>query len=196
MTPPILMMDFENTNQAQADCCQMLGNVQYFSHCPMEDKKVSTKPDTKTNQSATEPSIMHSFKDSKSASPTKTLGIFIIIALVGVGTGFALAKYSSKTGNNIPLLPTKNSAVSGKTYGSSDTKTFKDTTEGVLKEGGIDGEGQFHLVRPGGDSQNVYMTSSTVDLSQFIGKKIKIWGETQTAQTAGWLMDVGRVEVL
>ena len=27
------------------------------------------------------------------------------------------------------------------------------------------------------------------------GKKIKVWGQTQTAQYAGWLMDVGRVEV-
>jgi len=38
-------------------------------------------------------------------------------------------------------------------YGSNDTKTFKDTAEGTLKEGGIDGEGAFHLERPGGDSQ-------------------------------------------
>ena len=75
-------------------------------------------------------------------------------------------------------------------------KTFKDIAEGILKGGGINGEGQFHLVRPGGESQNVYLTSSAVDLSKFIARKIKVWGETQTAQHAGWLMDVGRVEVL
>jgi hypothetical protein len=85
---------------------------------------------------------------------------------------------------------------SGKTYGSDDLKTYKDSTEGVLKEGGIEGEGQFHLERPGGESQNVYMTSSTVDLSLFLNKKIKVWGATQTAQKAGWLMDVGRVQAL
>ena len=76
------------------------------------------------------------------------------------------------------------------------TKTFKDTTTGTLKNGGINGEGQYHLVRPGGDSQNVYLTSSSVDLSKFIDRKIKVWGQTQTAQYAGWLMDVGRVEVV
>ena len=40
------------------------------------------------------------------------------------------------------------------------------------------------------------MTSSVVDLSQFVDRKVKVWGSTQTAQVAGWLMDVGRVEVL
>ena len=75
-------------------------------------------------------------------------------------------------------------------------KNFKDQAEGVLKKGGIEGEGSHHLERPGGDSQNVYLTSSTVDLSQFENKKVRVHGETSTAQTAGWLMDVGLVEVL
>ena len=64
-----------------------------------------------------------------------------------------------------------------------------------MKNGGTEGEGQYHLVRPGGDSQNVYLTSSSVDLSQFMNQKIKVWGQTQTAQHAGWLMDVGKVQV-
>ena len=78
------------------------------------------------------------------------------------------------------------------------TETLKEgpKTTGTLKEGGIQGEGQFHLVRPGGVSQNVYLTSSSVDLSKFVGKKIKVWGETEKAQYAGWLMDAGRVEVI
>jgi hypothetical protein len=84
----------------------------------------------------------------------------------------------------------------GTVVGSNDTTTFKDTASGTLANGGIDGEGQFHLVRPGGDSQNVYLVSSIVDLSKFVGKNIKVWGQTQAAQYAGWLMDVGRVEVL
>ena len=84
----------------------------------------------------------------------------------------------------------------GMVVGSTDTKTFKDTATGKLQAGGIDGEGQYHLVRPGGDSQNVYLTSSIIDLSQFIGHTIKVYGQTQAAQHAGWLMDVGRVEVV
>ncbi len=52
------------------------------------------------------------------------------------------------------------------------------------------------MVRPGGDSQNVYLTSSIIDLSRFVKKKVKVWGETHAAQHVGWLMDVGRLEVL
>jgi hypothetical protein len=157
----------------------------------MENQKANTS----TNQQ--KPSIMHSFKEAGSIVPMKkALVIVILLSVLGAGTGYALSRYSSSTGNDVPILPKKNTVATGQTFGSDDTETFKDTAEGVLKEGGIDGEGQYHLERPGGESQNVYMTSSTVDLSKFKGKKIKVWGQTQAAQKAGWLMDVGRVEVL
>ena len=78
----------------------------------------------------------------------------------------------------------------------ADEKSFTDSAEGSLTAGGIDGEGSHHLVRPGGDSQNVYLTSSIIDLDQFVGHSVKIWGETFQAQQAGWLMDVGRLQVL
>lgn len=124
----------------------------------------------------------------------KILAVYLIIVAIGIGTGFFLSK--GNVASTVPG-PTDSSSVSkGSTYGSGDLKTFKDTVEGELAEGGIEGEGQFHLVRSGGESQNVYLTSSTLDLSLFVGKKIKVWGATQTAQYAGWLMDVGRVEVL
>ena len=38
--------------------------------------------------------------------------------------------------------------------------------------------------------------SGDQEMLDYIDKKIKVWGQTQTAQYAGWLMDVGRVEVL
>ena len=117
--------------------------------------------------------------------------------MLGVGTGFGLSKFTEQTGTSIvPAMLNPNAPQIGKTYGSGDESTFKDTAEGVFLEGGIEGEGQYHLERPGGDSQHVYMTSSLVDLSQFLGKKVKVWGETQKAQKAGWLMDVGKVQVL
>lgn len=144
------------------------------------------------------PAVMHSFKDTKSPSARqKTAVLFLVVIGLGIGTGYALAQMNSSStpGDKISLLP-KSETQKGNIVGSDDTETFKDEAEGELKEGGIEGEGQYHLVRPGGESQNVYMTSSTVDLSKFVGKKIKVWGQTQTAQTAGWLMDVGRIEVL
>ncbi|HVF69349.1 MAG TPA: hypothetical protein VNA13_02155 [Xanthomonadales bacterium] len=148
------------------------------------------------NSKETKSPIMHSFKGGKSSlSQKKVLVIFIALFLFGAGTGYGLSTYSSQTGNNVPILPKNNGATTGKIFGSDDTKTFKDVAEGKLEEGGIEGEGQYHLVRSEDESQHVYVTSSTVDLSKFIGKNIKVWGQTQTAQTAGWLMDVGRVEV-
>ncbi len=143
--------------------------------------------------------LMGTFSDETKTSffSPKIIAALIVVAVLGIGTGFFLSQRSIG-----PLSEeTKNSgsaseASKGMIVGSSDTKTFKDTTEGVLEEGGIKGEGQFHLVRPGGESQNVYLTSSIVDLSQFLKKKVKVWGETQKAQYAGWLMDVGRLQVL
>lgn len=141
--------------------------------------------------------VMHSFKDGKTPiSQSKALLIFIVLFLLGSGTGYAIRSLSGQGTSNSPLIPNSGGTASGKIFGSNDTKTFKDTAEGKLETGGIEGEGQYHLVRSEDESQNVYMTSSTVDLSKFVGKKIKVWGQTQTAQKAGWLMDVGRVEVL
>ena len=130
---------------------------------------------------------------------TKKLFIILIAAVVlGAMSGYILSnKKGSTGGNTLPSGSIDSSSISkGTVVGSDDTKTFKDVATGALKEGGIEGEGQFHLVRPGGVSQNVYLTSSSVDLSKFVGKKIKVWGETQKAQYAGWLMDAGRVEVI
>jgi len=123
---------------------------------------------------------------------TITIIIFVIAAGLAIGTGYFLSKIE---GPSIGSLT--NSTDKVKTaQGVKDEKKFPDKAEGKLKEGGIDGEGNFHLERPGGKSQNVYLTSSTIDLSKFIGKKVRIWGQTFSAQQAGWLMDVGYIEVL
>lgn len=144
-------------------------------------------------------SLVHSLNNNLSSIFTRNLFIFLIAAIIlGAMSGFILSNRQTATDGNtltsgsVSSLSTSKGAV----VGSSDTKTFKDTATGSLKGGGINGEGQFHLVRPGGDSQNVYLVSSNVDLLKFIGKKIKVWGQTQAAQYAGWLMDVGRVEVM
>lgn len=121
------------------------------------------------------------------------LVVIVIIALVvGTAVGFGTNKFKSASNKTSSSASTSSKNAAG----IADKKTFKDKAEGVLKEGGVDGEGNFHLVRPGGDSQNVYLTSTTVDLSTYIGKKVRVWGETFGAQKAGWLMDVGLVETL
>lgn len=120
--------------------------------------------------------------------------ILVVLIIVGAGIGYFAGGTKSPVVKSGGSDTTTTSAK--KSAGVMDKKKFPDSVEGVLKDGGIEGEGSFHLTRPGGESQNVYLTSSIVDLSQYIGKKIKVMGETQKAQKAGWLMDVGYVEVL
>lgn len=139
--------------------------------------------------------LVHSFNSKDSSFFSGKLISFLIIAVVlGITSGYFLTKSSSAV-NNMKNSITASTVSKGTTEGSDDTKTFKDTAEGVLKEGGIEGEGAFHLERPGGENQNVYLTSSIVDLSKYLNRKLKVWGETQKAQHAGWLMDVGKIEV-
>ncbi len=153
-----------------------------------------------TEEETNDKTLIHDFstQTAKNAFTPKIIGLLALVIIVGIATGFLLSGRSSSvsSGNSLGSILSGSSIPKGTVVGSSDTATFKDTAEGTLKEGGIDGEGAYHLERPGGDSQNVYLTSSIVDLSKYIGKKIKVWGQTQKAQTAGWLMDVGRIEVL
>ncbi len=138
--------------------------------------------------------LIHSFDSPVAKTGISYLIFFvllIIVVIAGVLGGFMISKVKKPSSSS-----TTSSSPAKQVVGSADKKTFKDKAEGILKEGGIDGEGNFHLERPGGVSQNVYMTSSTVDLSQFVGQKVRVWGVTFQGQTAGWLMDVGTVETL
>jgi hypothetical protein len=121
---------------------------------------------------------------------------FLVIIAGVIVVGGLLGFMVSRVGGGSTSSGGKTSGKVDKIAGVQDKKTFKDKAEGILKEGGIDGEGSYHLQRPGGESQNVYLTSSTVDLSVYIDKKVRVWGETFSGEKAGWLMDVGLVEVL
>ncbi len=117
----------------------------------------------------------------------------VILAASGLIGGFSGWFLSTKTSAKSDT-PSQ-SVETAKSSGIKNSKSFPDSATGILKEGGIDGEGSYHLERPGGKSQNVYLTSSIVDLSKFVGKKVKVQGETFSSQTAGWLMDVGFIEL-
>ena|SRR3989338_2933777 len=144
-------------------------------------------------QDQSSPPLIHNFDQNNQNFTLPLFFMFLSFMIIaGLFFGFITAKIQSSKGTTTQ----KNGVSIKKAEGISDKKTFKDQAEGILKEGGIDGEGNFHLVRPGGESQNVYLTSSTVDLSTYIGKKVRVWGETFKAEKAGWLMDVGLVELL
>lgn len=137
--------------------------------------------------------FLHSLEEPKTVRKKMTLAAVLIIA-AGILSGFFLSRISTSS----TIIPSSLSEKKGEklVVGSTDDKVFRDKAEGVLEEGGIDGEGTHKLIRPGGESQTVYLTSSVLDLNQFIGKKVQIWGETNAAQKAGWLMDVGKIETI
>lgn len=135
----------------------------------------------------------------KSRSPKALLVVLaIVVIILGVASGY----FASGKKTLIPNTATKSGVVNksditvGTEFGGKDETIFKDQAIGVIETGGLNGEGTHKLLREGGPSQTVYMTSSTLDLEQFTGRKVQVWGETFKAQKAGWLMDVGRLKVL
>lgn len=135
--------------------------------------------------------------DSEETSSSKVVyAVFALLILLGIATGYVLSR-GGKLGSSIVSTgqPGVTTSADGKSVGSGDSKTFKDSAEGTLEAGGLNGEGTHKLIREGGPSQTVYLISSVVDLDSFVGKKVKVWGETQAAKKAAWLMDVGKVEM-
>ena len=141
--------------------------------------------------------LVKNFGDKGFAFSPKMIAILLVLVVVGIGGGYVLSSRGTSGVSGIPdnKITSASQVKTGTILGSNDTATFNDTAEGTVQNGGIDGDGQYHLVRPGGASQYVYLTSSTLDLSLVLNKKIKVWGQTLAAQHAGWLMDVGRVQV-
>lgn len=118
------------------------------------------------------------------------VGVYILLVLLGIGTGYLLASGKGTTTTGAVVLNTDT------VVGSTDTTTFKDSAEGVIESGGANGEGSHKLVREGGPSQTAYLVSSVVDLEQYVGKKVRVWGATMAAKKVSWLMDVGKIEFL
>ncbi len=155
----------------------------------VEEKTVSQKKETP---------LVKELEPMQETRVTVSLPLIIIaLAIIasGVFTGYALAGSGRRVSSGVQ--GDGNKSVEGtKIVGSKDVAAFKDSVEGVMREGGVDGEGSHHLERAGGPSQDVYLTSSVISLDDYIGKKVKVWGETFAAQKAGWFMDVGRLELL
>lgn len=166
----------------------------------MEPKLHQKKPveaaEKTVDESAGQPVELRSI-DKRTSMKTKTnviiFGVYLVLIAMGVATGFVLSKNT-----NLVLGTADQSSKMVKTdkvVGSTDTRTFKDSATGVIQKGGIDGEGTHQLIREGGPSQTAYLFSSVIDLDQYIGKKVKVFGQTMAAQKAAWLMDVGKIEL-
>jgi hypothetical protein len=115
------------------------------------------------------------------------------IVVVGSGTGYLLSKNNQVAGVSTKATQMVKSETE---VGSRDTKTFRDIATGTIEKNGTNGVGTHRLIRDGGPSQTLYMVSSVVDLDQFVGKKVEVWGETQKVAKVTWFMDIGRVKIV
>ncbi len=121
----------------------------------------------------------------------------VLILVVGIISGYFLSlRESGKRPGSPAEMGEKISK--GAVFGVDNPEVYRDTAIGVVEvnDGSLTDEGSHKLIREGGESQTAYLISSVLDLNKVIDRKVKIWGETFAAQKAGWLMDVGKVEVL
>lgn len=154
----------------------------------LSEKRVDEMGDLRQNQ------------DLMSKKVKKTFIIICSFAiLAGIMTGFGAFKLKNK-GNTAQVenvtIEEGSKIKNGDVFGVQDKDTFADSATGYVEKGGVDGEGSHKLLREGGESQTVALTSSVVDLDKLVGTEVKIYGETFKADKAGWFMDVGRVEVI
>jgi len=132
--------------------------------------------------------------DSMKNNKKIILLVYVVVICFGVATGYVL---SSRTAKSTTGTSTKPAMIKTDTVvGSTDSTTFKDSAEGVIEKGGFEGEGSHKLIRDGGPSQTAYLVSSVVNLDEYMGKKVRVWGQTMTAKKVSWLMDVGKIELL
>lgn len=130
----------------------------------------------------------------KPQTQTMRRNMFLVYALLiglGVVTGYVL----SRTATPLSSAGKPTMINTGKVAGVTDDRTFKDSAVGTVEKGGINGEGTHKLIREGGVSQTAFLISSVVDLDQYVGRKVKVWGQTFDAEKAAWLMDVGKIEI-
>lgn len=130
----------------------------------------------------------------KQAMRLAAIGVYVTLVLLGLSTGFLLARNTGVADTTSTQSPKM--VKTDKVEGVSDVKNFKDSAEGTMEKGGLSGEGTHKLVRAGGPSQTAYLVSSVIDLDSYVGKKVKVWGETFAAKKVSWLMDVGKIEIL
>lgn len=151
-------------------------------------------------QNPTNPSKLHPIL--RAIPPRRTLAKFVpalvvlVILAAGVGTGLVIS--SRQKSAKLAASGAGGQELTEEVK-ESFTQTFRDEAEGTVeKNDDLDkyAQGTHKLKRPGGESQTAYLTSSVLDLDQYVGKKVKVFGETFGSSQVGWLMDVGKVEVL
>ena len=168
---------------------------------PNRDENLTQTENSYIENRVDETTNLRQNQDLMSKKAKKTFLIICSLAvLAGTMTGFGAFKLKNKnvSGNEMQnvTIEDKNAIKNGDVFGVQDKDTFADSATGYIEKGGVEGEGSHRLLREGGASQTVALTSSVVDLEKLVGTEVKLYGETHKAEKAGWFMDVGRVEVI
>lgn len=132
--------------------------------------------------------------EKRSLSKAIPVLLILIVAVAGIFSGLI---FSSRAKSEKQLSTISKEEDLPQEVKESFSQTFKDQAEGVIeKNDKLDkySQGTHKLVRPGGESQTAYLTSTVLDLDGYVGKKVKVFGETFGSSQVGWLMDVGKVE--
>lgn len=122
--------------------------------------------------------------------------VIVIIVAAGIFSGLVLSSRNKSASSAATAVDEEN--LSPEQKQSFQTVT-RDSAEGTLEKNDKfeeTAQGQWKLIREGGESQTAYLTSSFLDLDQYVSKKVKVFGETLGSDKVGWLMDVAKVEEL
>lgn len=161
--------------------------------------KIDLSSNSSANNSGAVPASRVPLEENNMSPKVKIIVPLIVVGiLAGLLSGYVYARKNLliASGGATQVLQDDGSVKVGQVVGAADEAAFKDKAEGIIQPGGTGGEGSHHLVRGDNASQWVYITSSVIDLDQYVGHKVTIWGETLQGKKAGWLMDVARLKVL
>src|SRR3989344_1763861 len=124
----------------------------------------------------------------------KALPVFVALVLIGAGIFTGLVFSSRNKNEKLSFIKEEELEPEA---AQSFAQTFRDEAEGTIEKNDEFDEyaqGTHKLIRPGGEDQTAFLTSSVLDLDEYVGKKVKVFGETFGSSQVGWLMDVGKVE--
>lgn len=162
------------------------------------EKTIPTRPATQASQAMAEISSnpQENLAPMTDYNPKTMMVIYLLLAAAGVGTGYLLSRTPGLSLMSTGQSPQNVKVIkSDKVAGITDARTFSDSAAGMIEKGGLNGEGTHKLIREGGPSQTAYLISSVIDLDEYVGKKVKVWGQTMAAKKAAWFMDVGKIEI-
>lgn len=156
----------------------------------MDEQQIHSKTEPTTLREAPKKFLPSNF------SRFLPLVIVVVIVLAGIYSGLVISSISKSKSLSQSLVSEEEELPEEKKQEYQ--MVTRDQAEGTLEKNDKfeeTAQGQWKLIRPGGESQTAYLTSSYLDLDEYVGKKVKVFGETLGSDKVGWLMDVAKVEV-